>query len=341
MSEPPEPRANPILIGHDSAEAALLGALGGARMHHAWMITGPEGVGKATLAFRFARRLLAGASAGDRLALDPVHPVSRRIAAGGHADLFTLRRTIGSNGKKLRGEIGVDDVRAVSAFLRLTPAEGGWRVVIVDRADELNRNAANALLKILEEPPPRALLLLVCASPGRLPITLRSRCRRLALRPLSDADMARLLALDLPEVAEDERARLIALAEGSPGRALLLRDAHGLALAGLVDQVLAALPDLPGAGWEVADRLGRADGGFSTFMDLLRAAIAAAVRAAARGQADPEQARLAGLHPLDAWADVWHALTRLQDETERFALDRRQAVLTGLRLLAEPSQGTA
>ncbi|HEY5301284.1 MAG TPA: DNA polymerase III subunit delta', partial [Acetobacteraceae bacterium] len=315
MSEPPEPRANPTLIGHDSAEATLLGALGGARMHHAWMITGPEGVGKATLAFRFARRLLAGASAGGTLALDPAHPVARRIAAGGHADLFTLRRTIGADGKKLRNEIGVDDVRAVSAFLRLTPAEGGWRVVIVDRADELNRNAANALLKILEEPPPRALLLLVCASPGRLPITLRSRCRRLALRPLSDADMARLLALDLPEVAEDERARLIALAEGSPGRALLLRDAHGLALAGLVDQVLAALPDLPGAGWEVADRLGRADGGFSTFMDLLRAAIAAAVRAAARGQADPEQARLAGLHPLDAWADVWHALTRLQDET--------------------------
>ncbi|MEO9189128.1 MAG: DNA polymerase III subunit delta' [Acetobacteraceae bacterium] len=341
MSEPPEPRANPVLIGHEAAEATLLGALGGTRMHHAWMITGPEGVGKATLAFRFARRLLAGASAGDTLALDPAGPVSRRIAAGGHADLFTLQRTVGSDGKKLRGEIGVDNVRAVSAFLRLTPAEGGWRVVIVDRADELNRNAANALLKILEEPPARALLLLVCASPGRLPITLRSRCRRLALRPLSDADMARLLALYLPDVAEDEHARLIALAEGSPGRALLLRDAHGLALAGLVDQVLAALPEVPGAGWDVADRLGRADGGFSAFMDLLRAAIAAAVRAAARGQADPEQARLVDLHPLDAWADVWHALTRLQDETERFALDRRQAVLTGLRLLAEPSQGTA
>ena len=341
MSEPPEPRANPALIGHDSAEAALLGALRGARMHHAWMITGPEGVGKATLAFRFARRLLVGASAGDTLALDPAHPVARRVAAGAHADLFTLQRTVGSDNKRLRNEIGVDDVRAVSAFLRLTPAEGGWRVVVVDRADELNRNAANALLKILEEPPARALLLLVCASPGRLPITLRSRCRRLALRPLADADMARLLAAYLPDLAEEERTRLAALAEGSPGRALLLRDAQGLALAGLVDQVLAALPEVPNAGWDVADRLGRADGGFSTFMDLLRAGIAAAVRAAARGQADPEQARLAALHPLDAWAELWQALTHLQDETERFALDRRQAVLSGLRLLREPSQGTA
>ncbi len=258
VSEPPEPRANPTLIGHQAAEAALLGALRGGRMHHAWMITGPDGVGKATLAFRFARRLLAGP--GDTLELAPEHPVFRRVAAGAHADLFTLQRTMGSDGKKLRAEIGVDDVRAANAFLRLTPAEGGWRVVIVDRADELNCNAANALLKILEEPPARALLLLVCASPGRLPVTLRSRCRRLPLHPLSEEDMTRLLATYLPGVAEEERDRLAALAEGSPGRALLLRDAEGVALAGLVDEVLAGLPDLPDGGWGVADRLGRGRG---------------------------------------------------------------------------------
>ncbi len=338
MNEPPEPRANTLLIGHAAAEAALLGALRAGRMHHAWLITGPEGVGKATLAFRFARWLLARVPDGPDLALDPSHPVFRRIAAGGHADLFTLQRTPGSDGKKLRTEIGVDDVREVGAFLRLTPAEGGWRVVIVDRADELNRNAANALLKILEEPPARALLLLVCAAPGRLPVTIRSRCRRLALRPLDDADMAQVLARYLPDMAEDERGRLITLAEGSPGRALLLREAHGLALAELVDQVLAGLPDLPDAGWEIADRLAPGEGGFSTFMDLLRAALASAVRAEARGRADPEQARLASLRPLDAWGDVWHALSRLQDETERFALDRRQAILTGLRLLSGPVQ---
>ncbi len=143
----------------------------------------------------------------------------------------------------------------------------------------------------------------------------------------------------LPDLSEDERGQLVALADGSPGRALLLRDEQGLALAGLVDAVLAALPDLPGAGWDVADKLARGGGAFSTFMDLLRATIAGAVRAAARGRADPDQARLAALRPLDAWGDVWHALGQLQEETERFALDRRQAILTGLRLLSGPVQG--
>ena len=343
MTHPiPEPRANPLLIGQEAAEAALLGAFRAGRMHHAWLLTGPEGVGKATLAFRFARWLLAGApegaGEGAGLALDPAHPVFRRVAAGGHADLLTVRRGLGADGKKLRAEIGVDEVRAVGAFLRLTPAEGGWRVVVVDRADELNRNAANALLKILEEPPARALLLLVCAAPGRLPVTVRSRCRRLALRPLDESEMADALARLAPDIAAAELARLTALAEGSPGRALLLRDAQGLALAGLVDEVLAGLPTSPGAGWDIAERL--AGEGFSTFMDLLRAAIASAVRDAARGRADPEQARLAALRPLDAWGDVWHALGRLQDETERFALDRRQAILTGLRLLSGEVQGT-
>ncbi|MBV8615156.1 MAG: DNA polymerase III subunit delta' [Acetobacteraceae bacterium] len=335
----PEPRANPLLIGQNAAEAALLGALRAGRMHHAWLLTGPEGVGKATLAFRFARWLLAGAPEGPGLALDAAHPVFRRVAAGGHADLLTVQRGLGADGKKPRAEIGVDEVRAVGAFLRLTPAEGGWRVVVVDRADELNRNAANALLKILEEPPARALLLLVCAAPGRLPVTVRSRCRRLALRPLDESEMADVLTRLAPDIEEAELARLTALAEGSPGRALLLRDAQGLALAGLVDEVLAGLPRPPGAGWDIAERLATGEG-FSTFMDLLRAAIASAVRDAARGRADPEQARLAALRPLDAWGDVWHALSRLQDETERFALDRRQAILTGLRLLSGEVQGT-
>lgn len=337
----PAPRENALLLGHREAEGAVLEAMRSGRMHHAWLITGPTGVGKATFAFRFARRLLAGAPTGDTLALDPSDPVFRRVAAGTHADLLTVEREWDEKRKRMRGEIVVDDVRELGAFLRLTPAEGGWRIVVVDRADELNRNAANALLKVLEEPPARALLLLLAASPGRLPVTLRSRCRRLPLHPLSDEDMTRLLASYLPDVPEEERARLAALAEGSPGRALLLRDAEGVVLAGLVDEVLAGLPDLPDGGWGVADRLGRGDAAFSTFMDLLRAAIAAAVRAAARGRADPDQARLAALHPLDAWAGVWHALTELQDETERFALDKRQAVLSGLRLLREPRHDMA
>jgi DNA polymerase-3 subunit delta' len=333
-----EPRANPILLGHEGAEATMLDALRSGRMHHAWLITGPEGVGKATLAYRFARRLLAGLPA-DSLALDAIHPVFRRVAAGAHADLRTIERSINPQTRKLRQEIGIDDVRAAADFLRLTPAEGGWRVVLVDRADELNRNAANGLLKILEEPPQRAVLLLVCASPGRLPTTIRSRCRRLRLSSLPDAAMTTLLATYMPALGADERARLVTLADGSPGRALLLAEEEGIALSALVDETLAALPDLPPTrAHAVADRLGRDAAAFSTFLDLLRAALADTVRAAARGRADPEQARIAALRPLDAWGDVWHALTRLQDETERFALDRRHAIIAALAMLTEPVQ---
>jgi len=334
----PEPRANPMLLGHEQAEAMLAEAMRSARMHHAWLITGAEGIGKATLAFRFARRLLAGSPAGTSLALDPESLVFRRVAAGAHADLHTLARAWDDKRKRQRTEIVVDDVRKVTDFLRLTPAEGGWRVVVVDGAEALNRNAANALLKVLEEPPARAMLVLTCAAPGRLPPTIRSRCRRLRLSPLADAAMEVLLADYLPDVQADQRARLVTLAEGSPGRALLLAAEEGLALSELVDQVLAALPVLPAVrAHALADAVARGEGSFSTFMDLLRAAISAAVRDVLHGRADAEQERLVSLLSLEAWSETWHALTRLQDETERFSLDKRQAVIAGLGLL-RPSQ---
>ena len=234
----------------------------------------------------------------------------------------------------MRSEIVVDDVRAIADFLRLTPAEGGWRVVVVDGAEFLNRNAANALLKILEEPPQKAVLLLACAAPGRLLPTIRSRCRPLRLAALDDPTLQELLSRYLPELDAAGRTRLAALAEGSPGRALALAEAEGLKLAGLVDEVLRALPDFPLLrAYEMADALGRSDGGFTTFMELLRQGLARAVRESARGRGDAVQSRIAGLRPLDAWGDVWHALTRLQDETERLNLDKRQAVISGIAML--------
>lgn len=330
----PEPRANPRLIGHAAAEAVLVQAMRSGRLHHAWLMTGPEGVGKATLAFRFARRLLAGPAPDDTLALDATHPVFHRVAAGTHADLLTVQREWDEKKQRFRGVIVVEAVRRVPDFLALTPAEGGWRVVVVDGAEEMNPSAANALLKVLEEPPPRALILLVSSAPGRLLPTIRSRCRRLRLAPLDDTAMAALLAEYLPDLPAPDRAGLIRLAEGSPGRALLLAEDQGIALAALADEVLRGLPTLPKLhGHEVADALGRRDTAFGTFMDLLRAGIARAVRQAARGTADAEQARLASLRPLDAWCDVWQGLTQLQADTERFNLDKRQAVLSGLALL--------
>lgn len=339
---PPEPRANPVLIGHTAAETQILEAMRSGRVHHAWLITGPPGIGKATLAFRFARRLLVGLGDGDTLELPPTHPVFRRVAAASHADLLTVEREWDDKRKRMRGEIVVDAVRRIADFMRLTPAEGGWRVVVLDGAEDLNRNAANAVLKVLEEPPPRAVLLLTCAVPGRLLPTMRSRCRRLRLTPVADPDMARALHLYLPDLDDDARARLALLAEGSPGRALALAAQGGLGIAELVGKVLDEVPGMSSEramerGHALADAIGRNEDGFSTFMDLLRADLSAAVRDAARGRADPDQARVLGTRGLDTWVDVWRGLTHLQDETERLYLDKRQAIVTGMGLLSGTS----
>lgn len=324
------PRENPHLFGHDAAERTLMDALAGGRLHHAWLITGPDGVGKATLAFRFARRLLAGRGGLDMAAADPVF---RRVAAGGHADLLVIEREWDDKKKRLKRNISAESVRAAPGFLHLTAAEGGWRVVIIDGAEDMNQHSANALLKVLEEPPARAALLLVSAAPGRLLPTILSRCRHLALAPLGAEDMARALALILPGTPPADRARLAAEADGSPGRALLLAEEGGLAFAETIRDLLAALPDLPLLrGYELADRL-REEAAFETFFQLLRRAIAGAVLAAARGTATADQARLAGLKPAGRWGEVWAELGRLEDETLRFSLDRRQAVVAGLALL--------
>jgi DNA polymerase-3 subunit delta' len=307
-------------------------------MHHAWLITGKPGIGKASLAYRFARWRLAGApwtTMGATMAIDPAHPVFRRVAAGTHADLLTVEREFNEKTKKLRSEIVVEDVRAVGNFLRLTPAEDGWRVVIVDGAEKMNRNAANALLKILEEPPPRAVLLLVCSAPGRLPATLRSRCRQLILAPLAEQVVASLLDIAQPDLPADQRARLAALADGSIGRALELAEGEAVAIAALVQEILGGLPGVSVLrAHEVADKLGRNDTGFATFMDLTRSAISTALGNVLRGRAEPWQSRLAELRPLAEWADIWHALGRLADDTERAHLDKRQAVVSGIALLS-------
>ena len=332
----PDPRANPDLLGHQDAARALEAAARSGRLHHAWLFCGPPGIGKATLAWRFARWLLAGMPRGDApLEVDPASPVFRRVAADTHADCFTLEPNTGDRGTKR--VLRVEDAREAVRFLTQTAAEGGWRVVVMDEAERADQAAVqNTLLKTLEEPPPRTVLLVVCSAPQRLLPTIRSRCRRLDLNPLRDPEMEVLLARLLPEAGKSERARLAALAAGSPGRALALAEAGGLDLQAMVEASLAALEKAePPRDHALADRLAmdRTGGAFGIYMGLLRGAIAAALREAARGHPAPPWL---GRHPLAVWASLWDRLGQLADDTERLNLDRKQAVLTGLSWLARP-----
>jgi DNA polymerase-3 subunit delta' len=306
------------------------------RLHHAWLLCGPPGIGKATLAWRFARWLLAGMPQGAApLAVDPASSVFRRVAADTHADCFTLEPNTGDRGVKRI--LRVEDAREAVRFLTQTAAEGGWRVVVLDEAERADQAAVqNTLLKTLEEPPPRTVLLLVCAAPQKLLPTIRSRCRRIDLNPLGATEMDALLGRLLPETAPGERARLASLAQGAPGRALALAEAGGLELQAMVEASLEALrkPEPP-RDHALADRLAadRSGGAFGIYFALLRGAIAAALREAARGRAAPPWL---ARHPLAVWAGLWDRLGDLADDTERLNLDRKQAVLTGLSWLARP-----
>jgi DNA polymerase-3 subunit delta' len=333
MSLPGEPRTNPELLGHEGAALTLAESAASGRLHHAWLIAGPQGIGKTTLAYRFARWLLAGMPpATPPLHLAPSHPTFRRIAAGAHPDLHTIEPNAGEKGVKRM--IRAEDARSAIRFMAHTAAEGGWRVVIMDSPEAAGREAPNILLKTLEEPPPRAVLLLTSAAPDRLLPTIRSRCRRLDLAPLPEPAMENLLARWLPDLDPTQRATLRRIAEGSPGQALRLADGEGLAMQTLVEEALAALPRLdPRRAIDLAERIAAArDGsGFVTFMALLRRALAAACRDAARGAAAPSWL---AARSLADWSALWDRLGRLAEEADRLNLDRKQAVLTGLGWLA-------
>ena len=337
------PRANPDLIGHPEAEAGLRGALEAGRLAHAWLITGPKGIGKATLAHRFARYVLAHGTAAARavdgdpgLYLDPGHPVFRRTLAGSHADLMVVERAIDEKTGRRKGQITVDAIRAVKSFLGLTAGEGAWRVVVIDSADDMNRNAANALLKVLEEPPPQALVLLVSHNPGGLLPTIRSRCRRLTLRPPSVEAVAGLIASRCPDLSADEAARLAEVAEGSIGYALELAEQGGLAMLDEVSALLARLPDgLPAKDLhDFATRLAGAgkEAEFEAFAKTLRWWLERLVIAEGGGPLPgildaALAARLGAMAGLDRWLEVWEKVSRLLTATTAANLDRKQVVL--------------
>ncbi len=361
----PAARENPGLLGHEDAEQTLRQGFESGRLAHAWLISGPEGIGKATLAYRFARYVLAnGSEGGDAgaglfgesllpgetpetngpLYLAPGHPVFQRVAAGGHVDLTSVERTVNEKTGKLRTEIIVEDVRGVGQFFRLTAGEGGWRVAVVDCADEMNPSAANALLKVLEEPPERALLLLVSHNPGRLLPTIRSRCRKLALQPLEEETVASLIGAYRPDLDPSDTTALARLADGSPGRALALAAEGGLDLYREMTGLLETLPRLDIAALHAfGGKLGRtgADDAFRTATGLFRWWLARLILATAgdaagnqsqgAGRFSPDEealiGRLGAAAGLDRWFEVWEKINRLLDKTDSVNLNRKQVVL--------------
>ncbi|SEL94092.1 DNA polymerase III, delta prime subunit [Roseivivax marinus] len=323
------PRETLTLIGQEAAETAFLDAFGADRLHHGWLLTGPEGVGKATLAWRIARFLVAQPAGGAEdglfgapelprtLALPEDHPVVRRSMVLSEPSIFLLRRGTNEKGDRRAAEILVGEVRALKRRMALSSADGGRRVIIVDAADEMNVSAANALLKLLEEPPANTVLLLVCHRPARLLPTIRSRCRELRLAPLSPAQMTEALADAAADLSPQEIEAVTELSAGSVGAALRLLNLNGLTLYGRLIEVLASLPDLdrPRAlalSEAVAGRGREAE--LDLLLGLADIALSRLARAGVSGHpperaAHPEEPRVIGRLAPDAragraWADI-------------------------------------
>lgn len=343
----PHPRETVGLLGQDSAERAFLAAWSAGRLHHAWLLRGARGIGKATLAYRIARALLADEAGGGLFgdgpavpdALDPPEdcPIRARILAQAEPRLFVLRREVNDKGA-LQTQIAVDRVRAMRSFLQMSAADGGWRAVIVDPADEMNTSAANALLKYLEEPPAKTIFVLVSHAPAGLLPTIRSRCRTLDLAPLSPEDLAAALATTGTEITGMDRQGVAELSGGSVGEALRLVAGDGLKAyqaltatlrpGGVDRKAMLALAS------GVAGRAGAAR--YRMLIDLTLVLLARLARAAALGVAPPEAApgeaaliAAVARHPAQAapWAE---ALTRLSERTRHATavnLDPAQVVI--------------
>ena len=332
------PRETPDLFGHREAETALLSAYRSGRIPHAWLIGGAQGIGKATLAYRMARFVLThpnplapSVQRAETLAVNPSDPVARQVTNGAHGGLLVLERSLNDRGV-MRTVITVDETRETISFFGSTAAVDGWRVCIVDTVDELNPNAANALLKILEEPPQRSLFLLVSHSPARALPTILSRCRKLPLRPLATDDVihaaaqAANMAADDPALTEAAEA-----AEGSVSRAVTLLGGDALKLQQKTAALLATLPHVdPRELHALGDALGGSDRvALAAFVDGVDRWIGEKLRADDANANLPRLARL---------AEVWEKIIRAARDTESYNLERKPLVFSVFGMLAEATR---
>lgn len=325
----PLPHQRTRLIGHKTTEKALLSAYRSERLHHAWILGGPKGIGKATLAFRLAKFVIAhpdrfggDVAEADDLSLPGDHPAARQVSAGGHPNILHLRRPWDEKSKRFKADLPVDEVRRTVSFFGTTAAARAWRICIVDAADDMNLSSANALLKILEEPPERCLFLVLSHAPGRLLPTIRSRCRRLDMAPLDESEICE----GLSELGGDavpgpsDLSDLARIADGSLRSAIALLSGDGL-------QIARGLRNL-------ADNPSQLD---------LAAVHALADLVSARGQTDNWESFQ---HVLDVWlhermrrdvqngvksayryVELWQRTAGAIRDAEALNLDRKQVVL--------------
>jgi DNA polymerase III subunit delta' len=342
----PEERAD--WLGDPAAEQTLLDAYRSGRMHHGWLLGGPKGIGKATLAYRFARFAFAypdptaaEIAAVTDLSVPADHPAFRRVANRAHPNLLTLERPLNEDTGRYRTELTVTEIRRTVSFFGSTSGEPGWRIAIVDPADDMNPNAANALLKVLEEPPARSLFFLICHAPGRLLPTIRSRTRRLELSPLAPAAIVAALADRVGKGAKADLALAAELADGSLRRAILLVEEGGIETYRGMTGLFARLPNLDvGQMHAFADSVtGRgADDAYHGFLDLLRDWLARRVRREPEPPGGGATPAAAAALPLARWAEVWEKVEHSAADAEEYNLDRKQVVLSTLMTLARATR---
>lgn len=319
------PAENMRLFGHADAEHFLAQSYRSGKGHHAILIEGPAGIGKATLAFRFANHVLTHpdpAQAPDMLAdPDPGSIVSRQIASGASHNLLHLTRPVDEKTGKVKSAITVDEVRRAGKFFSQTSGTGNWRIVIIDPADDLNRNAANAILKILEEPPKRSLFLVLTHAPGKLLPTIRSRCLPLQLKPLAAEalrDAMNNLGLDL---SGPDGQKVLASAQGSVSEALKLINYGGLDIKAAFETILSGQePGIRRDMHKLADVLAGKDS--ETIFDFFSALVTSHIMTQAR-----EAARRGDIGTADRYARLSAGITERLSVAQAYNLDRKQTIL--------------
>ena len=359
------PRNTLDLVGHEHAEQLFLDAFNAEKIHHAWMITGPRGIGKATLAYKMARFLLNNPPIDDQgpglfgdvlektplssLETDHDSQANHLINAASNPDLMIIERTEDPKTGKIRSNILVDDVRKINAFFHKTSLDGGWRVAIVDTADEMNRNAANAILKILEEPPKNSIVIILAHAPGRLLPTIKSRCRMLPLKPLKSQTVKEVLQKNYPDKEENIIDGYVALSNGSPGYAISLMEHKGLEVYREILGLLSTMPNInvplmhDFAGAITTKKSGDT---FLLFSEMLSQFISRMVRHTSYlntghthniKEALTEEfdlmEELGAIIPLDQWAELWEKISEKIKVTDQLNMDRKQTVIDILNVI--------